>query len=826
MAQVAGWKPAPEAPGKTQTPAASQQPQGWASAPEPQAVSPAALPKPAEIGPSERGFFTNLKADTIGMAKGMYHAAVDPASPEEQASIEKERQVMPGQTEVSHAPAGMGERFHSRVIDQPRERMMAEPDRTVASTILAQVPLLGPAYHATYRKVASGDYGGAAADVVTMMAGELAPRLPEMARTGAGMVRDVADIARSAGTGRPMAPARPMPPRPAPVAPMTRSQMVQNIREEGITRGVQQAEAQVRTALPPSKSAPWESADYQAAKPFFDHHVDSVGGSGVERFRDTADASLDGIEGHLREMIAANPQDRITTNPREAARASLAGSRAAVDSSFVEQGMQDLARFNLDNPTVAEADAIRWKINQENKGVRLRNHYDQATARATDPAYAAREAAADSLREGVYGKLAKRDMPGAAELRQAEGSIIRLRNAAEKAIYTGDKPPAGSGGGLTSKVIKMGARKALPGIVADAIVPDPLTRNELLDQAMRIKGSARPAYPAIPAAPQPAGLLTEGARPPIITPPPAAPPDTSGTPAVPETGPQKVHPLPPRKPPSGAGQVDITKPAEATGGTMAPVPEQAPPLKPEQKLLPEAHPGVPGQSGKGVPMEQAPKPPKTPERAASQPAAPKQATQRTTAKPMARPARLTIPGVMQMTDVEALRALIDETDQTKVPPKVREAAYRRYKQVYDWKPPSKVAEVTEEGKPVPKVKAAPALERTPKAEPVAKRYSPEIIEQAEGQMRGASELGSSMGRPGRYHIDLGEEGNTGTHHGAKEWYGIGATKPSIAGQFPWFADESISLSRVDRAIEKGKGADYEYIMEKIARTLQDEEKKP
>lgn len=775
--------------------------------PPPQAAVPAALPKPAELKPdNDRGVWAGVKRNTIGMVKGMYHAAADAATPEEQAAIEQQRQVMPGQTEVSHAPARMGERVHNRLIDQPREQMLADPNRTMTSTVLAHIPLIGPQLHQIAQRYLAGDKSGALTDVGALMASE---HPIENVRALGEVVRQTAGL--------------PVAPRPAPVAPMGRSQMIQNIREEGITRGVQQSEAQVRTALPPSKSAPWESADYQAAKPFFDHHVDSVGGSGVERFRDTADASLDSIEGHLRDMIAANPQDRITTNPREAARASLAGGRSAVDSSFVEQGMQDLARFNLDDPTVAEADAIRWKINQENKGVRLRNHYDQATARATDPAYAAREAAADSLREGVYGKLSERGMPGTAELRQAEGSIIRLRNAAEKAIYMGDKPPAGSGGGLTSKVIKMGARKALPGIVADAIVPDPLTRNELLDRAMRTKGSARPALPAIPAAPKPAGLLTEGARPPIITPAPAAPPDASGTPAVPETGPQTVHPMPPRKPPSGAGQVDITKTAEATGGTMAPVPEQASPLKPEQKLLPEAKPGVPGQSGKGVPMEQAPQTPKTPERAANRPVAPKAPTQGAApAKPMARPARLTIPGVMQMTDVEALRALIDEEDQTKVPPKVREAAYKRWKQVYDWKPPSRVAEVTEEGKPVPKVKAAPALERTPKAEPVAKRYSPDIIEQAEGQMRGASELGSSMGRPGRYHIDVGEEGNTGTHHGAKEWYGISATKPSIAGQFPWFADESISLSRVDRALEKGKGADYEYIMEKIAKGLKEE----
>jgi hypothetical protein len=68
-----------------------------------------------------------------------------------------------------------------------------------------------------------------------------------------------------------------------------------------------------------------------------------------------------------------------------------------------------LADFNFDQPkTLAEADAIRSQLNAENKAVLKKNSYDVATALAADPGFAAREAAAESLRDGIYQRLEHR----------------------------------------------------------------------------------------------------------------------------------------------------------------------------------------------------------------------------------------------------------------------------------------------------------------------------------------------------------------------------------------------------------------------------------
>ena len=120
---------------------------------------------------------------------------------------------------------------------------------------------------------------------------------------------------------------------------------------------------------------------------------------------------------------------------------------------------------------------------------------------------------------------------------------------------------------------------------------------------------------------------------------------------------------------------------------------------------------------------------------------------------------------------------------------------------------------------VPKVRTP-----RPKAVPASRQYAPDIIEQAENEMRGALELSNSLpeaGRyfaensfeehplPGRYNVKAGERpGGT--------WSGIGSQKGNIGDQYPWFNDPEISASKLRNAIQQGKGALYERIVGKIA----------
>jgi hypothetical protein len=111
-----------------------------------------------------------------------------------------------------------------------------------------------------------------------------------------------------------------------------------------------------------------------------------------------------------------------------------------------------------------------------------------------------------------------------------------------------------------------------------------------------------------------------------------------------------------------------------------------------------------------------------------------------------------------------------------------------------------------------------------KPKPVAERYPADVITQAEAEMRGAIDLASTLPKAGRYFSEFTEEehplaGRYKPREGERPggvWYGVGSQKENIAGQFPWFADKDINQSRIQKALDKGKGADYERIVGKIA----------
>ena len=143
---------------------------------------------------------------------------------------------------------------------------------------------------------------------------------------------------------------------------------------------------------------------------------------------------------------------------------------------------------------------------------------------------------------------------------------------------------------------------------------------------------------------------------------------------------------------------------------------------------------------------------------------------------------------IQRMSQDKLDYLTETKDSQRAPQQIREAAQKRWEELTG--------------------------QRAAKAAPVAQQYPKDAVEYAESQMRGALDLSDSIGRPGRYHVDLGE--GAPAREQDKAWYGIPAQKENIAGQFPWFNDSEISASRVANALKKGPGsADYEYIVGKI-----------
>jgi hypothetical protein len=264
-----------------------------------------------------------------------------------------------------------------------------------------------------------------------------------------------------------------------------------------------QAHADLKHAIPATKSTPYTDADLHTAKPFlYDEHRTSPIKS-VTDVRDAADAAIGKIEDHVADRIGQIPDDPIATNPRADVQRALSSSPRG--QKFVDAGMKELEGLNLDDPTVSEADAIRRQLNAENKAVLKKNNYDIDTARRADAGFAAREAAAESLRNGIYDQLELRGIEGVQGLRQAEGSVIRIRNAAQNQIFNGDKAvrasaPTSVAQSTAAELAKLGGTMAgahvagpvgavvgrnVADIAARAIKPEALTRDALIDRAFQ-----------------------------------------------------------------------------------------------------------------------------------------------------------------------------------------------------------------------------------------------------------------------------------------------------------------------------------------------------
>jgi hypothetical protein len=288
-----------------------------------------------------------------------------------------------------------------------------------------------------------------------------------------------------------------------------------------------QAAQDLQTAVPPSKSAPYADIDMQKARPYLEAEHANVPVDSVTGLRDAADSAIGKIEDQISQKIAQLPNARFKTNVLPDVTNALQASPRG--QAFVDAGLKDLDDFNFSQPkTLADADAIRRQLNAENKAVLAKNNYDVATARATDPAFAARETAAESLRNGIYKQLGANGMPNAAQLRLDEGSLIKIRNAAQNQIFNGDKvmrSTAQSGPMRTAaKAVTQGAATAAGGAMAgwpgayvgrevgeslgNAFTPEGLTRNELVERSFS-KPTASPTPRATPSVvPLPAAAVS------------------------------------------------------------------------------------------------------------------------------------------------------------------------------------------------------------------------------------------------------------------------------------------------------------------------------
>ncbi len=292
---------------------------------------------------------------------------------------------------------------------------------------------------------------------------------------------------------------------------------------------------------PPTKAAPYEDKDLIVGDNYIEHHHANVEPiNDIGDMRDALEYERQGIENKVTGLVAKYAKEPLAegTNVKADVRKSLA-EIDKIKAGFLDDGMKALEDYNLTDPSMEEADAIRRQLNAENRATEKKNQWDRATARATDPAYAAREAAVESLREGIYNQLEAKGVVGAKEMRQDEASLIRLRNAVERQIFGGEKVARGSSeAGPIRKLAAKGATLAGAGVgalagtaaglpggpeagailggyagkkVGEVIAPPDLTRDALVQRRMgkkvatgvptELEGIGKPSTPPSAAAP-------------------------------------------------------------------------------------------------------------------------------------------------------------------------------------------------------------------------------------------------------------------------------------------------------------------------------------
>lgn len=274
----------------------------------------------------------------------------------------------------------------------------------------------------------------------------------------------------------------------------------------------EEAHADLMTAIPPTKAAPYSYEDMEIGRNYLEHYHNNVEKiTNTEQLRDAFEAEREGIENKVTGLIQRYATEPILTNPKIDVFDALAEQDKIVPG-FRAEAMKALNRYNITDINMGEADALRRQLNSENRAVLKKNNWGISDALSTDPDFAARYHLVDSLRKGEYNQLENKKVTGAREMRSDETSLIRLRNAADRQIFNGEKTvrgsnevgafrkgaakvstvagtAAGAAAGYASGIPLGGEAGAVIGAgigkrAGEFIAPPDITRNELIQRSL------------------------------------------------------------------------------------------------------------------------------------------------------------------------------------------------------------------------------------------------------------------------------------------------------------------------------------------------------
>lgn len=354
-----------------------------------------------------------------------------------------------------------------------------------------------------YQSAKQGDYTGAAGHGLLAAAPVIGPMIDNaITQAEKGTIGPAVELATQYGM------AKGMPPAIEKVAPVVKKAFGKAAASTTGTAAAKEVAAagdtfrsNIQKAIPPTRTHPYDATDLERAGP---HLMDMHAAAPVTNTADfvsAADSAISRIEDHVTGIIREARPTLINKNVLGDVERGLANHP---EEGFAKAAVYSLRKYNLDKPlTIEQSDIVRRQLNAENQAVLKRNNYDVATAEKVDPGFAARQLAVKSLRDGEYTALKEQGFPGVDDLRRTEGSVIKLRNAAQAKAFEGDRLVTGTekGGALrqTGKALTAGAGAGVggyvggwPGAVAGGIVgervgrlftPEAMTRDALIRQA-------------------------------------------------------------------------------------------------------------------------------------------------------------------------------------------------------------------------------------------------------------------------------------------------------------------------------------------------------
>jgi hypothetical protein len=297
-------------------------------------------------------------------------------------------------------------------------------------------------WHGNYAKGAHGVITGAATTAAPMVAPELLPAIA--AAPGAAALTAVAGYAGSAGASRLASAVGATPDQAAlagDVAGLGAGAAIAKVGVPALTKwsanrkALQMGADYMQSTRDIQAALGVKAEDVHRARPFLESvHANGIPIAGKEdaaqQLVKAADVAVSEIEQHVGDMVRQFPNAAVP--PLQNAIIKRVVQMPGSSPADLAAARQVIREYGLDQPrSLPEADSLRIRLNAENRSLLEGSGVRQRTATLTNAAFVARQEAANQLRDGIYGALEQNGVEGIRDLRQSEGSILALRNAAD-----------------------------------------------------------------------------------------------------------------------------------------------------------------------------------------------------------------------------------------------------------------------------------------------------------------------------------------------------------------------------------------------------------